>query len=136
MKSFLKRFLDYPLSLLLLCVILYLSLFRPSDDIQLPRLFEHMDKVAHFLMYAALSAVVWFEYYRAHSNIRYLRMLAVTFLVPALFSGAMEYLQGWITDYRSADIVDFLFNVAGALAANVICLFVVQPLLGKKNKKR
>ena len=134
MNSFLKRFLDYPLSLLLLCVILYLSLFRPSGD-DTVRLFANMDKVAHFLMYAVLSAVMWFEYYRAHSNIRYLHMLAVTFLVPVIFSGAMEYMQGWLTDYRSADIVDFLFNVAGVVFANVVCIYALRPFLDKKLKK-
>ena len=134
MKSFLKRFLNYPLSLLLLCVILYLSLFKPSGNDAI-RLFANMDKVAHFIMYAVLSAVMWFEYYRSHSRLRYLHMLVMSFLVPVLFSGAMEYMQGWMTDYRSADIVDFLFNVAGALAANLICLFVVQPLLKNGARK-
>ena len=134
MKSFLKRFLNYPLSLLLLCVILYLSLFKPSDNDAI-RLFANMDKVAHFIMYAVLSAVMWFEYYRSHSRLRYLHMLVMSFLVPVLFSGAMEYMQGWMTDYRSADIVDFLFNVAGVVFANVVCIYALRPFLDKKLKK-
>ena len=134
MKSFLKRFLNYPLSLLLLCVILYLSLFKPSGNDAI-RLFANMDKVAHFIMYAVLSAVMWFEHYRSHSRLRYLHMLVMSFLVPVLFSGAMEYMQGWITDYRSADIVDFLFNVAGVVFANVVCIYALRPFLDKKLKK-
>ena len=134
MKSFLKRFLNYPLSLLLLCVILYLSLFKPSGNDAI-RLFANMDKVAHFIMYAVLSAVMWFEYYRSHSRLRYLHMLVMSFLVPVLFSGAMEYMQCWITNYRSADIVDFLFNVAGVVFANVVCIYALRPFLDKKLKK-
>ena len=44
MKSFLKRFLNYPVSLLLLCAILYLSLFRPSGDDTF-KFFAGIDKV-------------------------------------------------------------------------------------------
>ncbi|MBR4066002.1 MAG: VanZ family protein [Bacteroidaceae bacterium] len=134
MKSFLKRFLNYPVSLLLLCAILYLSLFKPSVNDSF-KLFANMDKVAHFFMYAGLSLVMWFEHYRSHDRISYLHVLVMSFFIPVLFSGAMELMQSGLTDYRTADYYDFLFNFAGSLSANVVCFLVIKPFLDKKYKR-
>lgn len=131
MKNFLKRFLHYPVSLLILCAILYLSLFRPSGDDSL-KLFAGIDKVAHFAMYAVLSAAMWLEHYCFYARIRYVRILIMSFLIPVLFSGAMEIMQSELTTYRSADILDFLFNVAGVVFANIVCFFVLRPIIDKR----
>lgn len=115
--------------------IIYLSLFRPSDDIQLPRLFEHMDKVVHFVMYAGLSVIIWFEFFRSHGNRKSVKLFLAIFLIPALFSGFMEYMQSKVTDYRSGDIMDLLFNVLGIAFANLICLTLLSYLSGKRSGK-
>lgn len=133
MKSFLKRFLNYPVSLLLFFAILYLSLFKPSDNDSL-KMFAGMDKVAHFLMYAGLSGVMWLEHYLSHSRIMYLHMLVMSFLIPVLFSGVMELMQSRLTTHRSGDLYDFIFNVAGVAFANVVCFYALRPLLDRKLK--
>ena len=135
MRRFLNIFLRYPVSLLLVSMILYLSLYKPAGKSAL-MMFANMDKVAHFLMYASLSAVMWYEHYRARHRVQILSLLVMSFVLPTLFSGAMEYMQDWLTDYRSADYMDFVFNVAGVLSANVVCFFVVRPLLGEKSKRK
>ena len=132
MLKYLKR---YPLSLSVFVAIIYLSLFRPSDDIQLPRLFEHMDKVVHFVMYAGLSVIIWFEFFRSHGNRKSVKLFLAIFLIPALFSGFMEYMQSKVTDYRSGDIMDLLFNVLGIAFANLICLTLLSYLSGKRSGK-
>lgn len=134
MKSLLKRFLNYPVSLLLLCVILYLSLFRPSGDDAF-KLFAGIDKVVHFIMYAGLSAVMWFEHYWSHKKIKYMHILVMSFFIPVLFSGVIELLQSRLTTYRSADFYDFVFNVIGVVFANVVCIYVLKPFLDKKLKR-
>ena len=130
--KYLKR---YPLSLLVFAAIVYLSLFRPSDDMQLPMLFEHMDKVVHFIMYAGLSFIIWYEFFRSHGNRKSIKMFLAIFLIPALFSGFMEYMQSKATDYRSGDIMDLLFNVLGIIFSNIICLTLFSYLLGKRKRR-
>lgn len=135
MKNFLKRFLHYPVSLLILCAILYLSLFKPAGNDTL-KLFAGMDKVAHFMMYAVLSSAMWFEHYWFYARIRYARILMMSFVIPVLFSGVMEIMQMELTTCRSADILDFLFNVAGVVFANLICFFVLRPVIDRKLKRK
>lgn len=135
MKNFLKRFLHYPVSLLILCAILYLSLFKPAGNDTL-KLFAGMDKVAHFMMYAVLSSAMWFEHYWFYARIRYARILMMSFVIPVLFSGVMEIMQMELTTYRSADILDFLFNVTGVVFANLICFFVLRPVIDRKLKRK
>ena len=130
--KYLKR---YPLSLLVFAVIVYLSLFRPSADMQLPMLFEHMDKVVHFIMYAGLSFIIWYEFFRSHTKGMNIKLFLAIFLIPALFSGFMEYMQSKATDYRSGDIMDLLFNVLGIIFSNIICLTLFSYLLGKRKRR-
>lgn len=135
MKRFLNIFLHYPVSLLTLCVIVCLSLFRAPGDSSL-KLFEHMDKVVHFLMYAFLSTVMWYERYKACNRSVCFSLFVMSLIVPVLFSGLIEYLQDWLTDYRSADFMDFVFNAAGVLFANAVCFFIVRPLVDRISKRK
>lgn len=130
--KYLKR---YPLSLLTLGAIVYLSLFKPSDDVSLS-LFAHMDKLAHFVMYAGLSTIIWFEFFRSHSGIKSIKAFIAMFLIPALFSGLMEYLQSELTTYRAGDAMDLLFNVLGIIFANIVCVTLLSYLFGKHTDKK
>ena len=59
--SYLKK---YPLSILVLCVILFLSFFNPPET-PLNKV-SNIDKILHFTMYFGFCAVLWFEYFRSH----------------------------------------------------------------------
>ena len=135
LKYILKYLKRYPLSILTFCAIVYLSLFKPSDGMKL-QLFEGMDKVAHFCMYAGLSFIIWFEFFRVHEKRNSFKAFLAMFLIPLIFSGVMEIMQMELTTYRSADILDFLFNVAGVVFANVICFFVLRPVIDRKLKRK
>ncbi len=132
LKYILKYLKRYPLSLLTLGAIVYLSLFKPSDDVSLS-LFAHMDKLAHFVMYAGLSTIIWFEFFRSHSGIKSIKAFIAIFLIPALFSGLMEYLQSELTTYRAGDAMDLLFNVLGIIFANIVCVTLLSYLFGNKD---
>lgn len=135
LKYIVKYLKRYPLSILTFCAIVYLSLFKPSDGMKL-QLFEGMDKVVHFCMYAGLSFIIWFEFFRVHEKRNSFKAFLAMFLIPLMFSGVMEILQSELTTYRSADILDFLFNIAGVVFANIICFFVVRPMIDKRLKRR
>ena len=135
LKYILKYLKRYPLSILTFCAIVYLSLFKPSDGMKL-QLFEGMDKVAHFCMYAGLSFIIWFEFFRVHEKRNSFKAFLAMFLIPLIFSGVMEIMQMELTTYRSADILDFLFNVTGVVFANIICFFVLRPVIDRKLKRK
>ena len=135
LKYILKYLKRYPLSILTFCAIVYLSLFKPSDGMKL-QLFEGMDKVAHFCMYAGLSFIIWFEFFRVHEKRNSFKAFLAMFLIPLIFSGVMEIMQMELTTYRSADILDFLFNVTGVVFANLICFFVLRPVIDRKLKRK
>ncbi len=135
MIRFLNIFRHYPVSLLTFCVILYLSLYKPAGKSAL-MMFANMDKIAHFLMYATLSTVLWCEYYGSHYKVKYWRLILSSLVLPVLFSWFMEYLQEKLTTYRHNDPYDLLSNVLGVIVANIFCFFVVRRLYGRRSKKK
>jgi len=92
----------YPVSLLVILVVIYLSFFRPPSigEVEIP----HLDKLVHFCMYFGVSAMLWFEFLRAHKwPLPALRAWIGACLCPILFSGVVEILQEYATDYRGAN---------------------------------
>ena len=141
MANLVKRVVDridrvvhrYPLSLVIILAIVYLSLFKVAND-NLPKI-ENLDKVAHFCMYAGLCSILWFEYFKTHKQTSLLKMIMGAVVAPILFSGAMEVAQVALTDNRSADWYDFLFNTLGVVAAIFIGLYVIRPVILKKRRQ-
>jgi VanZ family protein len=90
---------------------------------------SHFDKIAHFLMFLALSGVVFFD------NTRYLRrkisqsrIFWASFLYPTLFSGSIEILQEFLSSFRTGDWFDFLFDGIGVFIGTTICWFINRKL--------
>lgn len=110
----------YPVSIVVVAVVIYLSFFRtPSTDLgSVPG----FDKVVHMCMYFGLSGVLWLEFRRAHRRSSAPRWHAWVgaFVCPLLFSGTVELLQAWCTDYRSGDWLDFAANACGVVLASAI----------------
>lgn len=110
----------YPVSLVVILAVIYLSFFRPPstglDGI------PGIDKVAHVCMYFGMSGMLWLEFLRAHrrDNTPLWHAWVGALLCPVLFSGAVELLQEYCTTYRGGDWMDFLANAAGALLASAV----------------
>ncbi len=123
-------FSRYRLSLFILCVIVYLSLFKSAgvnDIYKIP----DIDKVAHFLMYAGFCLILWLEYLRSHYKLNFRKIILWAIISPVLFSGAMEIAQCYITDYRTGDWADFFFNTLGVLSAGIFSICVTLPIVRK-----
>ncbi len=60
---------NYPLSLLTVIIICYLSFFTPpkTDMEELP----YIDKIVHICMYGGLSTLLWVEYLFRHRSINW-----------------------------------------------------------------
>jgi VanZ family protein len=94
-----------------------------------------IDKWVHFVMYAALSLVMWFDHIVMNKKAMSPTFLLLTFLYPAFLGGMMELAQAYLTTCRSGDFIDFVANVIGAVIG-VICCFLFNKLWNEKNSVR
>ena len=121
MFSYIKR---YPISLAFILLVIYLSFFKPPSVPQV-ELFPHADKIVHMGMYFVMSAMLWWEFFRGHKGNAIMRHAWIgAFLCPVLFSGCIELMQEYCTDYRGGDWLDFLANTVGALLASLFAVFI------------
>jgi len=117
-----KRALTYLPAICCSAFIPLLSLINPEKLPDTSALhFAGMDKVAHFLMYAVLTAL-WL-YPISRTNRLQLRFTLGIALVAGLYGALMEVCQLLLTDSRSMDPLDAMANLAGALiiAAGFYC---------------
>ncbi len=122
----------YPVSLLVILVVVYLSFFKPptTDLNKIPNL----DKVVHLCMYFGMSGMLWLEFFRAHRKapapLRHGWIGA--FVCPVVFSGCVELLQEYATAYRGGDWLDLVANTTGALLASLVAVYLIAPRMRKK----
>jgi VanZ family protein len=92
--------------------------------------FTFTDKLIHAVMFLGIGGVVYVEnthYFKQKTSLT--KLFAGTLLFPTVFGGLIELGQAQ-TNYRSGDVVDFLFNALGAVLALLIAA-AVNPWLKK-----
>lgn len=92
-----------------------------SDRLWLPWVDPHLDKVVHFVLFAVMAALAARSFAvlsSPHFGLRAAtrRPLATGFLLACAYGGIAELAQRWLGE-RSADLLDFLADVAGAALA-------------------
>lgn len=129
MLYYLKK---YPLTLLTIAVIFYLSFFKPpqTDMETIPGI----DKLVHTCMYGGLCFLLWIEYLRIHLNINRLRMLIGGIILPILLSGAIELMQTYCTEHRGGDWIDFAANSLGVILAAFVGYHILRPIIWHHKK--
>ena len=128
-KGMFKILMKYPLSLVVLIAILYLSFFKPPT-VSFSTI-KYLDKIVHLAMYGGLCSVLWFEYFLTHSKVNIKKVVLWIFIAPILFSGAIELGQSYLTSYRGGDLADFVFNSLGVVLAALFSAYVTWPLMKK-----
>ena len=121
----------YPLSIIILAVIIYLSFFKPPRT-ALSEI-KDIDKIAHLFMYGGFCVVLWFEYFLTHLRMSVKNIFWGAIIGPIVFSGVIELLQEVLTRYRGGDWIDFIFNSLGVIAAALFSIYVTKPLMIKYN---
>ena len=119
----------YPLSLLVVAAILFLSFFKPPQDKIIT--ISNIDKLAHFCMYAGFCSVVWWEYFRSHKSVNRIKGFLFAVVAPIIFGGVIEVAQGTMTVYRGMDWYDFIFNSIGVIFALFFAKFILRPRMRK-----
>lgn len=122
--NYLKK---YPLSILIIGIILFLSFFNPPET-PLNEV-TNIDKVLHFTMYFGFCSVLWFEYFRNHKQGNTKRLILWAIIAPILFSGLIEIGQQTLTPTRAAEWWDFLFNSLGCIFAALFSQVVTRRVL-------
>lgn len=122
--SYIKK---YPLSIIIIGVILFLSFFTPPET-PLNEV-NNIDKVLHFIMYFGFCSVLWFEYLKSHEKANAMRLIPWAIIAPILFSGLIEVGQQTLTPTRAADWWDFCFNTLGCLTAAVFSQLVTRRVI-------
>ena len=120
----------YPLSLLIIATIVFLSLFNPPKT-KLETI-SFIDKIAHVCMYGGLELVIWIEYLRNHSRLDKIKMIILGITAPVFLGGAMEIAQAVLTDNRSGDWVDLVADAIGVLAGAAVGYFVLRHIIPRK----
>lgn len=119
----------YPLSIIILAAIIYLSFFKPPKT-TLSEI-QNIDKVAHIFMYGGFCVILWFEYFLSHLRVNVKNIFWGAIIGPILFSGTIELLQELLTRYRGGDWIDVLFNSIGVICAALFSIYVTKPLMIK-----
>ena len=122
----------YPVSLLIIVAVIYLSFFKPPTT-NLNKI-PNIDKLVHFCMYGGMSGMLWLEFLWTHRKQRVPMWHGWigAFACPVVFSGFVEILQEYCTDYRGGDWFDFGFNALGATVASLLAYFVIRPYINRK----
>ena len=117
----------HPISVILILVIWYLSLFTPPKT-ELANV-RFIDKWAHLLMYGSLAFVLWMEDWRVRKASP--SMPRALYIGPVAMSGLIELAQAYCTTDRSGDWLDLAAKAIGALAG-----IVLSGMLTRKMRKK
>ncbi len=129
MLDYLKK---YPLTLLVILAIFYLSFFKPpqTDMESIPGI----DKLVHLCMYGGLCTLLWTEYLRTHRSIHRWKIGIGAIILPIALSGIIELLQSYCTEHRGGDWMDFGANSLGVLLAAVAVYYILRPIIWRQKK--
>lgn len=119
----------HPISVILILVIWYLSLFTPPKT-ELANV-RFIDKWAHLLMYGSLAFVLWMEDWRVRKASPSMPRALALYIGPVAMSGLIELTQAYCTTDRSGDWLDLAANAIGALAG-----IVLSGMLTRKMRKK
>lgn len=119
----------HPISVILILVIWYLSLFTPPKT-ELANV-RFIDKWAHLLMYGSLAFVLWMEDWRVRKASPSMPRALALYIGPVAMNGLIELAQAYCTTDRSGDWLDLAANAIGALAG-----IVLSGMLTRKMRKK
>lgn len=128
-----RIFRVYGMSIVLSLLVLYVSIIRSVPEIPQVQ-FPGFDKVAHFLMYFALAAVVCFELYRQRYSFEERKMRLWGLVYPIVYGGVIELLQENFFPPRTGDWFDWLSDALGALVAYLLAKKLFPKYLKPEDK--
>ena len=125
----LKIIKNYWKSAVITAVILHLSFASPSEFKQIPT-FDNEDKLVHFLMYAGLAIVLFFDNKKAtfRNTTSGFWYWFICLIFPIFLGGIIEILQPMYFAPRSASWFDWMADILGALVGWIIMKTIYKKL--------
>ena len=124
----------YPMTLLCLALVWYLSLFIVIPETRMNSV-PFIDKWTHFVMYGGTCTVMWWEYLRCHRRLVGWKLFLYAWLGPILMSGLLELIQKYCTTTRQGEWLDFAANSTGVTLGAVIGLIMYLIKVKVKNRR-
>lgn len=112
--------LKYWKSILVSCVVFYVSIIRIAP-VKIVENIPYFDKMVHFGMYFTLAACLFLDFIYTSSPLSWVKKVALIVVIPSLYGGLIEILQGAYFPPRSTEWSDFFADCFGALVAYLIC---------------
>lgn len=126
MIVFLRK-VKYPMTWFVTIVIIVLSMIPVPEVPELDNV-PFFDKWVHFVMYAALSLVVWMDRVLIRRKKMSGTLWTFLFVYPSVLGGVMELAQAYLTTCRSGEWLDFYADVFGSLLGLILCILVDEPI--------
>ena len=109
-----RRCLNYLPTLLVAGVIAYFSLLR-SMPVKLPDWdWQNADKLVHGFFYFVFALTLVSDLHR--DNRQYIITYILSFFLPIIYGGVIEWLQQYYFAPRTGEWFDWLADIAGAIA--------------------
>ena len=124
----------YPMTLLCLALVWYLSLFIVIPETRMNNV-PFIDKWTHIVMYGGTCTVMWWEYLRCHRRLVGWKLFLYAWLGPILMSGLLELIQKYCTTTRQGEWLDFAANSTGVTLGAVIGLIMYLIKVKVKNRR-
>ena len=123
MKKIVYLLRHYPLTLLCLALIWYLSLFIVMPETPIDNV-PFVDKWTHLVMYGGTCTMMWWEYSRFHTRLAIWKLFLLAWLAPILMSGCLELLQEYCTETRSGEWLDLAANSLGVTLGALLGMLI------------
>lgn len=108
-------------TIILIIIILCLSLLNVNKMVpEEIHFYKHFDKFVHFTMYLTLSFVFFIENYQNKNSLRKIWIIFDTILLGII----IEFVQYLLTNYRTGNIYDAIFNTFGVMAGSLCFYFL------------
>ena len=106
-----RKALTYKEAIIVGLIILYASLIR-EPHIRLPEV-AFADKLGHLLAYMALGSMLALDLIRDQRKRLWIWLVGI--VIPIVYGGVIELLQGAFFYPRTADWLDWLADIAGTV---------------------
>lgn len=114
------KFILFVIALLWTSIVLYLCLVQSND---LPVInFPNLDKCIHTFFHFVFTFVWFLFFYKQLKLDSIFKPLLISFVMSVVFGIGIEILQGLVTATRSADVMDGVANLVGAVLAVLLAI--------------
>mgnify|MGYP001235131233 CR=1 FL=1 len=107
---------------LIVSLFIFLASMIPGNEVNKVNWLSipNIDKIIHLVMYFLLAMIMVYDVSHAKENLSSKRIFLISTLLPIFYGALLEILQLTLTNSRSGDFFDFVFNSIGVILAIIL----------------